>query len=55
MKSYKLVGYIIAGLSFLLMPLACSTPPKGPDTEQVREDADKGMRDLRMEEEQRKR
>jgi hypothetical protein len=54
MKVYKLIVWVLAGL-FLLVGLAdCSTPPKGPDTEQIRKRADEGMQDLQKEEERQK-
>ena len=55
MKPYnKWVALALVGLFPLVGFAACSTPPKGPDTEQIRKRADEGMQDLRMEEQRQK-
>ncbi len=44
----------LVGLFFLVGLTACSTPPKGPDTEQIRKRANEGMQDLKTEEQRQK-
>jgi hypothetical protein len=55
MKFYTFIACILTGFIFLVGLPACSTPPKGPDAEQIKKRADEGAQDLRMEEERHKR
>ncbi|MGH7273196.1 MAG: hypothetical protein ACREIQ_01890 [Nitrospiria bacterium] len=55
MKFYRLIAFALTGFIFLVGLQACSTPPKGPDAEQIKKRADEGAQDLRMEEERHKR
>jgi len=55
MKPYnKWMALVLMGLILLVGLADCSTPPKGPDTEQIRKRADEGMQDLQKEEERQK-
>ena len=54
MKFYRLMACTLTGIIFLVGLQACSTPPKGPDAEQIKKGADEGAQDLRMEEERHK-
>jgi hypothetical protein len=55
MKPYKKwITLTWVGLFFWVGFTACSTPPKGPDTEQIRKRANEGMQDLKTEEQRQK-
>jgi hypothetical protein len=55
MKPYKTwMALALVGLFFLVGLAACSTPPKGSDTEQIRKRANEGMQDLNTEEQRQK-
>ncbi len=55
MKPYKRwMALALVGLFFLGGLTACSTPPKGPDAEQIRKKANEGMQDLKTEEQRQK-
>jgi hypothetical protein len=55
MKPYKRwMALALVGLFFLVGFTACSTPPKGPDTEQIRKRSNEGIQDLKMEEQRQK-
>jgi hypothetical protein len=55
MRAYiKWMALAMVGLISLGGLIACSTPPKGPDTEQIRKRADEGMQDLKTEEQRQK-
>ena len=54
MKFYKLMALTLNGIIFLVGLQACSTPPRGPDAEQIKKGANEGAQDLRMEEERQK-
>ncbi|GEM_PF-1870350 len=54
-KPYKRwVALALVGLFFVVGLTACSTPPKSPDTEQIRKKANEGMQDLKTEEQRQK-
>ena len=46
--------FLWGGFFLLFVAIGCSSPQKGPESEEIRENADKGMQDLRMEEERHK-
>ncbi|MCI0529307.1 MAG: hypothetical protein L0Y56_17860 [Nitrospira sp.] len=55
MKPYKRwIALGLVGLFFVVALTACSTPPKSPDTEQIRKKANEGMQDLKTEEQRQK-
>ena len=53
-KDYRFATGLLIGLFLLLVPSACRTLPEGPDSEQIRNQAEKEMQDLRIEEERHK-
>ncbi len=51
MKGFKhLMVLMVLGLMLSISLSACQSSPKAPDEEKVRKDAEKGMKDLEMEE-----
>ena len=51
---YQWMAWTLMGLILLVGLADCSTPPKGPDTEQIRKRADEGTQNLQKEEDRQK-
>ena len=51
---YQWMAWALMGLILLVGLADCSTPPKGPDTEQIRKRADEGTQNLQKEEDRQK-
>ncbi len=54
MNVHRLITWSLIGLFLQIALVDCSTPPKGPDAEQIRKKANEGMQDLKTEEQRQK-